>query len=115
MVTKTKSARGRPKKSDTKPKSETELFQDEGLPSEEPSADNTETFTEQESSVSESELTARVAHLEMLLAKQADDITVMATERDELKAKVTSLTLKLSLLLRDKEQLQLELNAARKK
>lgn len=113
MVTKPKAPRGRPKKT-AKPKEE-EVTASEALTPEDAVLQNVKPQEEEEGSpVEEISPSVRLAHVELLLSKQADDMTVLSKERDELKAKVASLSLKVSALLRDKEQLQLELNVARK-
>lgn len=115
MVTKPKTPRGRPKKS-TKVKPDEGSAPSDNLPPEDPVLQNAKPDSEDEEAQSVApDTNVRLAHVEMLLSKQSDDMSVLAKERDELKAKVASLTLKVAALLRDKEQLLLELNSARKK
>lgn len=57
----------------------------------------------------------RCALLEISLAKQTDEISRLVAERDELKADVTSLTLRISALVSEKQQLLLELSSLRQK
>lgn len=57
----------------------------------------------------------RCSHLDLLLAKQTDELTQVIAERDSLRARIAALSVRIGYLIAEKEQLQLELNRTRNK
>lgn len=61
------------------------------------------------------ELESQVGDLELKLASQNDLLKRYAAENDQLKLKVRQLTARVSVLLKDKQQLELSINRLSKK
>lgn len=61
------------------------------------------------------ELESQLGELELKLASQTDLLKKYATENDELKAKIRQLTARVSVLLKEKQQLELSINRLSKK